>query len=64
MLNSIRSHKFQETVSYYTEDIDYNENTGDYTAPGVGDRTGEEYDLHFEKCGTTFQLRDIRLHNT
>lgn len=45
MLNSIRSHKFQETVSYYTEDIDYNENTGDYAAPGVGDRTGEEYDL-------------------
>ena len=64
MLRSIRSHKFQEEISYYTEDIDYNENTGAYSAPGVGDRTGTEYDLHFEECGTTFRLTDVRLHNT
>lgn len=63
MLNSVRSRKFQEEISYYSEDIQYNENTGDYTAPGVGDYTGEEYDLHFEECGTTFRLRDITRHN-
>lgn len=64
MLKSIRSHKFQEGISYYSEDIQYNENTENYSAPGTGDRTGQEYDLYFDKCGTTFSLRDVRLHNT
>ena len=64
MLNTIRSHKFQESISYYTEDIDWSESRGMYAAPGIGDMTGREYDVLLEECGTTYSVRDIRIHNT
>ena len=62
MYRTIRSHKWQETISYYPEDIDWN--GAYYVAPGVGDRTGREYDLYFDDLGEAFALRDVRLHNT
>lgn len=62
MLESIRSHKFQETVSYYAEDIILCE-CGEYVANGVGDRTGTEYDLIFDETPSGYRLRDVRLHN-
>ena len=63
MYQTIRSHKWQEPISYYPEDIDY-WSEGIYCAPGVGDHSGAEYDLYFKPNGTTFVLTDIRLHNT
>lgn len=69
MLCTIRSHKWQETVSYYTEDIDWlGGEDGDWAAPGVGDRSGTLYDIYFDEmhsgCMGIFAVRDIRLHNT
>lgn len=63
MMNTINSHKHQEPVSYYTEDISYC-GSGEYIAPGVGDMTGTEYDLIFDEngCGG-YLLRDIVRHN-
>lgn len=63
MLNSIRSHKVQTEVWYYTEDIDWNECRGAYTAPGIGN-DGEEYDVIFEERGTAYCVTDVRRHNT
>lgn len=62
MLNYIRSHKYQECISYYTEDIDYRE-CGEYIAPGVGDRTGEEYDIFFKECGSGYCFDRVTRHN-
>ena len=63
MLKSINSHKHQESVSFYTEDIDWNGWT--WCAPGVGDRTGVEYDVLFDDSEDGgYTIRDIRLHNT
>ena len=66
MLCTIRSHKWQETISYYEEDIDwYGGEEGDWAAPGVGDRSGTEYDIYFDEMrDNSFAVRDIRLHNT
>ena len=64
MLRTIRSHKFQETVSYYDDDIDFC-GCGEWVAPGVGDMSGEEYDIIFDEMRDySFAVRDIRLHNT
>lgn len=62
MLTTIKSHKFQEEISFYTEDIGWNENRGTMTAPGVGDRTGHEYDVILDESGQV--IRDFKLHNT
>ncbi len=62
MLRTVSSHKFQESISFYTEDIEWNENQGTMTAPGVGDNTGREYDVILDENGKT--IRDFRLHNT
>lgn len=62
MLRSIKSHKFQEEISFYTEDIEWNENLGTMTAPGVGDRTGTEYDVILDETGKL--ICDFRPHNT
>ena len=62
MLRTIESHKYQEGISFYTEDIDWNENQGTMTAPGVGDRTGIEYDVILDETGKV--IRDFRPHNT
>ena len=61
MLNTIKSHKFQEGISYYTEDI---EDWGcDLVAPGVGDLSGDEYDVIFDQVGDSYYVRDIVRHN-
>lgn len=60
-LHSIWSQKFGETVSYYSEDLDYC--GGKWIAPGVGDDTGEEYDVLFEENDMSFSLRTIVKHN-
>ena len=62
MLNTIRSTKYQESISYYTEDIDYCE-CGEYIAPGVGDRTGTEYDVFFEEGEAGFRFKKVTIHN-
>lgn len=62
MLRTIKSHKFQEEISFYTEDIEWNENRGTMTAPGVGDTTGDEYDVILDESGKV--IRDFELHNT
>ncbi len=62
MLRTIRSMKYQEEISFYTEDIEWNGSQGTMTAPGVGDRTSEEYDIILSEDGSL--IRDVRLHNT
>ena len=62
MLNYIKSNKYNETISYYTEDIDWGE-CGKYIAPAVGDQTGNEYDIFFEKNETSYLATDVVLHN-
>lgn len=62
MLRVIKSAKFQEEISFFTEDIEWNENRGAMTAFGFGERTGEEYDIIFSEDGTV--IEDIRIHNT
>ncbi len=62
MLRTIRSTKYQEEISFYTEDIEWNGNRGTMTAPGVGDCTGEEYDVILSEDGSIIQ--DFRHHNT
>lgn len=62
MLRTIRSIKYQEKISFYTEDIEWNENRGTMTAPGVGDRTGREFDVILSEDGTVIQ--DFLPHNT
>ena len=62
MLRTIRSAKFQEGISFYTEDIEWNENLGTMTAPGFGDDTGEEYDVILSEDGRV--VEDFRIHNT
>ena len=67
-MRSIRSHKYQETISFYEEDIDWC-GCGKWIAPGVGDATGNEYDVIFDEEALTngekvFSFRDVVLHNT
>lgn len=62
MLRIIKSVKFQEEISFYTEDIEWNENRGTMTAPGFGVSSGEEYDVILSEDGTVIQ--DFRIHNT
>lgn len=62
MCRTIRSHKYQEEIYFYTEDIEWNENQGTMTAPGIGNRTEREFDIILDKDGKI--IRDIRLHNT
>lgn len=62
MLRTIKSVKFQEEISFYTEDIEWNESCGTMTAPAFGDRTGKEYDVILSEDGTVVQ--DFRIHNT
>jgi len=62
MLQAIQSTKYQEVITFYTEDIEWNGSQGTMTAPGVGDCTGREYDVILSKDGS--RIRDFRLHNT
>ena len=61
-LHSIWSQKFHETISYYSEDLDYRGSR--WSAPGVGDDTGDEYDVVFEENDMSFSLRTIEKHPT
>ena len=48
MLKTIKLSRFPETISYYTEDIEYSEN-GFYTCYGAGDSGIAEYELTFDE---------------
>ena len=63
MLNTIRSHKLQKEIYYYTEDIDWSESRAAWTAPGMGS-DGEEYDVILDEVGSGYSVRDVRPHNT
>jgi len=54
--------KYQEVITFYTEDIEWNGSQGTMTAPGVGDCTGREYDVILSADGS--RIQDFRLHNT
>ena len=63
-MESFRCHKFQESISYYTEDIDWSEGAGSFIAPGVGDRTGEQYDIFFcDDPRGNFYICNVTRHN-
>ena len=56
------SQKFNEDISWYSEDVDWR---GEFwAAPGVGNTSGEEYDVVFsEDDNENLWLRTIVRHN-
>jgi hypothetical protein len=47
MLRTINSHKYQEPISFYSEDI-MELDSGRIVAPAVGDTSGKQYSAIFE----------------